>query len=300
MADKETVERWTVPQASVWIRTRDLAIVRELGPYTACSLTMAALAMPDVLTASGCLVAALRMGRVAASGRLVQEMSDATYRILGDDRETIPQSFWQGDGEQAGGRLSDDPDRGVTAAEPGDAARWIDLDVEAGACIRRWQPPAAILADGALSIGQLAARLGPEPIDRLRWLLTHPAVIVTGLNDRAERVTVDAAALALGVADIETDALTTRDGRLCWSQVTIDLAPAAGAVSASAPPRRGVGNVPFDDVSLVARALAAIASGEQKSPLAAALALAKEIKGNSTPDSKVRRLAGKIRLARLK
>jgi hypothetical protein len=31
MADKETVERWTVPQASVWIRTRDHATVRELG-----------------------------------------------------------------------------------------------------------------------------------------------------------------------------------------------------------------------------------------------------------------------------
>jgi hypothetical protein len=226
MANKETVGRWTVPQVSVWIRTRDLATVRELGPRTARSLVMAALAMPDVLTASECLVAALRAGRLAASGRLVAAQVTATGkapdRILGDGRESIPQSFWQD-----GADLSDDPDRGVMARAHRGEDRWIDLDVEAGACIGRWQPPAAILGDGALSLGQAAAQLDPEPIDRLRWLLTHPAAIVTGLNDRAERVTVDAAALALGVADIEADSVTTRDGRLCWSQVTIDLAPAA-------------------------------------------------------------------------
>jgi hypothetical protein len=183
--------------------------------------------MPDVLTASECLVAALRAGRLNANGRLVSGQVTATGeapdRILGDGRETIPQSFWQD-----GADLSDDPDRGVMAREQGGAGRWIEIGVGATACIGRWQPPAAILGDGALSLGQAAAQLDPEPIDRLRWLLTHPAVIVTGLNDRAERVTVDAAALALGVADIEADSVTTRDGRLCWSQVTIDLAPAAG------------------------------------------------------------------------
>jgi len=228
MADNETAERWTVPQASVWIRTRDLATVRELGPRIARSLAIAADAMPDVLTASACLVAALRAGRIRASGRLART-GDASD--LGEERETIPPAFWH-----AGADLSDDLDRGVMARELRRAARWLDLDIEANACIGRWQPPAAILGEGVLSLGQAAGKLEPEPIDRLRWLLTHPAVIVTGLNDRAERVTVDAAALALGVADIEADTVTTRDGRICWSQVTVELAPAAGAATPPAAP----------------------------------------------------------------
>jgi hypothetical protein len=218
MADKETVERWTVPQASVWIRTRDLEIVRGLTPRTARSLFLACSAWPGVHAASDCLMAALRTGRVAASGRRMR-LPDL---IPGARREKSPQEFWQ-----AGADLSDDTARGVVARESGGAGRWVDLDVEANACIGHWQPPSAILADGALSLGQFAAQLRPEPIDRLRWLLTHPAVIVTGLNDRAERVTVDGPALAFGNADIEADTVTTHDGRLSWSAVMVELAPAA-------------------------------------------------------------------------
>jgi hypothetical protein len=287
-------------------RPRDRA---RAWPRTARSLTMAALAMPDVLTASEGLVATFRAGRFAAYGRLIARQvtttGEAPERILGDGREKISQEFWTD-----GGDLSDDLELGVMARAPaGDAARWVDLDVEANACIGHWQPPAAILGEGALSIGQFAAQLEPEPIDRLRWLLTHPAVIVTGLNDRAECVTIPAAALAFGKADIEADTLTTRDGRLIWSTVMVDLALAITAepapvepAPAPAAPRRRVGNVAYDDAGLVARAVAAIVDKEQKSPLAAALAIAgrdgKGIPGHGSPESKARRLADKVRKAR--
>jgi hypothetical protein len=223
MADEETTERWTVPQASVWIRTRDLATVREMDPRTARSLVETALAFPGVLIASGCLVAALRAGRFSTLGRLtlrqVTAAGAAPDRILGDGRERTPQEFWQ-----SGGALSDN-DGSVVAAAPDDAGRWIDLDVEANDCIGHWQPPAAILGDDPLSLGQVAAHLEREPIDYLLWLLTHPAVTVTGLYDRAERperMTVDRAALARAVIDCEADTVT--DGRLSWSAVMVELA----------------------------------------------------------------------------
>jgi hypothetical protein len=208
MADNETAERWTVPQACVWIYTRDLATVRELDPRAALSLSVAALAMPSVFDASACLLAALGRGYPTARARL--EETDGY----------IPQTFWND-----GGRFTDSPDHGVVIVAPGGQGSWTNVAVEADDCMGLWPSPAAILGDGVLSLGQAVAQLEPEPIDHPRWLLTHIAAIATGLNERAERVAVDPAALAHGVVDFEADTVTTRDGRLCWSQVTVELAP---------------------------------------------------------------------------
>lgn len=68
--------------------------------------------------------------------------------------------------------------------------------------------------------------------------------------------------------------------------------------SAKARPRKGkpgAGNVPYVDGELVARARAGIATGEYKSPNAAAWALVDQIGGGGSDDSRVRRLATKIR-----
>ena len=235
MADEETTERWTVPQASVWFRTRDLATVREMDPRTARSLVETALAFPGVLIASGCLVAALRAGRFSTLGRLtlrqVTAAGAAPDRILGDGTSALRKSFWQ-----SGGALSDNDGSDVAPA-PDDAGRWIDHDDEANDCIGHWQPPAAILGDDPLSLGQVAAHLEREPIDYLLWLRTHPAVTVTGLYDRADRpvgIRVDRAALAREVIDCEADTVT--DGRLSWSAVKVELG--TGRVRARARGRR--------------------------------------------------------------
>jgi hypothetical protein len=232
-------ERWTVPQAAVWIRTRDLATVREAGPYSTRSLVTAALGFPDIFTASECLIAALRAGRVAAYGRLIKrrvtEVEEAPARILSAGREKIAQEFWTD-----GGDLSDDLERGIVARAPaGDATRWADLDVEANACIGHWQPPSAILADGALSLGQAAARIKPEPIDHLRWLLTHPAVKVTGLNAASQRVMIDLPTLSR-VSDhkgTENIIRIAGDGP-CWWEVTIELADQSTEMNPMAFPSR--------------------------------------------------------------
>jgi hypothetical protein len=61
--------------------------------------------------------------------------------------------------------------------------------------------------------------------------------------------------------------------------------------------KAGGGNVPFDDSALVARALDGIERGLYKSPRAAATALAGEIQGGGIEESKIKRLAQKIREA---
>jgi hypothetical protein len=91
LSETEGTRWWTVPQAAVWIRTRDQAAVEALGEPEARSLAVVAGAIPGVLTASGCLREALRRGRLSARGRLVlPELAAATgeiaYRAL-DDRQ---------------------------------------------------------------------------------------------------------------------------------------------------------------------------------------------------------------------
>lgn len=221
---------WTVPQASVWIRTRDLATVEAMESP---SLAEAALAIPGTLDASACLLAALRTGRLIVRGRLARSPSAIVIRplpeLLDDADRAVPAEFWDG------ASFNDDPSRTVSAipADRGESGRWINLAVRANDCIGRWQPPAAILGDGPLSLRQFLERIDAPPLDRPEWLLTHPAVNVTGLNDRAERMTVDRAALARGVLDGGADTVT--DGRLCWSAVVVELnAPAWPERSAGA------------------------------------------------------------------
>jgi hypothetical protein len=64
--------------------------------------------------------------------------------------------------------------------------------------------------------------------------------LVTGLNDRAERVPIDQMALVYGGRNLNTNTVATTDGRLTWSEVTVELLPqeqasAQGRPEASAP-----------------------------------------------------------------
>lgn len=89
--------------------------------------------------------------------------------------------------------------------------------------------------------------------------------------------------------------------RAQWPAAT----PATVATPATLPPptppkprKAGAGNVPFDDSALVARALKGLADNMYKSPRDAARAMVGEIAGGGTDESKMRRLAMKIRDAR--
>jgi hypothetical protein len=63
MTAAESARWWTVPQAAVWIRTRDRAAVDKLDERQSGSLALASMAIAGTLTASACLREALRLGR---------------------------------------------------------------------------------------------------------------------------------------------------------------------------------------------------------------------------------------------
>ena len=90
---------WTIPQAAVWIRTRDLGAVEGLNADQVRSLVLAADIRKGILAASDCLRAALKGGRLFAQGTASMDATPSK----------IPESFWQ-DGE-----FSDNGDRGVGA-----------------------------------------------------------------------------------------------------------------------------------------------------------------------------------------
>jgi hypothetical protein len=204
--------------------------VEALDRRQTLSLAMLEDAVAGGIEASRCLVEALRRGVIVARGRLALreiEMGTGTlrWRILDDAPASIPQAFWE-----AGGHFTDDLDHGVIAQAPGEHERWKDLRLNAEDCVGHWPTPATIFEEGGLSLRDALGRLPPE--DRPIWLLTNPAVRATGLN--ASEAAVPIAFDRPLVVDPDKNAVTTEDGRLSWSAVTLDLA-------APARPRRPAG-----------------------------------------------------------
>lgn len=219
MGDSEQREWWTVPQAAVWIRTRDLTAVEDLGPRTRISLAMASLEMPGVFEAANqVLLPALEAGRLAAWCR------DSMGNV-----EEIPQDSWKNFPKFSEQWKEEEP-VGITAGT------LILIVVAADRCQSLWSTPANILPK-PYPLAHVLANL--NPIDHPQWILTHPAVLVTGLNDRGERAPIDQMALVYGERNLNTNTVATTDGRLTWSEVTVELLPqeqAAAQGSPEAPP----------------------------------------------------------------
>src|SRR5206468_12296735 len=84
---------WTIPQAAVWIRTRDLSAVQALDHRQEISLFIAADTIPGVFpAATDCLREALKRGRLAVRGRMaLPELAVAggerIWRLLGGEPE---------------------------------------------------------------------------------------------------------------------------------------------------------------------------------------------------------------------
>jgi hypothetical protein len=226
------LKRWTVPQAAVWIRTRDDTAVESLGERERKCLPLAAMAIEDMtegasaIAASGCLATALQRGRLGATGRRAQlEMVDGMEEpqpwILETDDERIPDEFWK-----AGNFLPSIGDEGDSAAVPGERARWLRVTVLADDCIRLWPHPSSFLTREPTPIGAAVADLMTEPAERLGWLLIRSDVTVTCLNAEGERVPMDRGIFRTSNFTIDNTANSvSADGRR-WVSVMVGLAPA--------------------------------------------------------------------------
>jgi hypothetical protein len=224
MAD-DSIIWWTVPQAAVWIRTRDQhAADHGLSPREARSLVLADGAVPGAFSARRCLRAALERGRFNAYGRaarlaMASDTGEVHHWILDEHAEIIPQAFWQRGGDFEDG-LDED---GVRAVVRDESERWVRVVVDRDDCIGHWAAPRSMLADGAVPLGHLiedkALQAGPE--DNWAWFLGHADVTVTGLRDNGQRVTIDRQALATAPVTIDSaGSLSLGDFR--WSCVIVE------------------------------------------------------------------------------
>jgi hypothetical protein len=225
---------WTIPQAVVWIRTRDLSAVQALDGRQRVSLFMAADMIPGVFpAATDCLRQALERGRLAVRGRMaLPELAVAggemSYRLLGDQPEMVPEGFWQ-----SGGAFTDDLDHGVVATAPGAPERWMDLVVAVDDCVGHWQGPESVLGQGRMPMNRV---LPTEPDDVAHWLLAHPDVVVTGVDGAGARVAIERGMFNNPLLiDRQNGVLMTQDGRATWRAVELELA-SSRAPSADAEP----------------------------------------------------------------
>jgi hypothetical protein len=216
MKDSEKREWWTIPQAAVWIRTRDLHSVRSLDDEAKAYLSAADGPFPDSVAASLYLLKAFRLGRLEARG-WPRGMRAAQVGA------PVWTSFWIDAALCAG-------DAGIEARHP--AQQTIEgLLVDAADVTDHWVSPATLLTHGQLTLQRAAGRLEE---DRLDWILAHPDVAVTGLNGSSDRVSIDRRVFASCTIDPITGAIATSDGRLAWSAVTLELATAAVVTNAAA------------------------------------------------------------------
>lgn len=231
MTEDEGERWWTIPQAAVWIRTRDLATVQALDFRQRTSLFIAADTIPGLFpTAADCLREALGRGRLATRGRMaLRELAVAggepAWRLLGDEPEFVPETFWQ-----SGGDFTDDPEHGVVAAAPGEQERWKDLVVSADDCVGHWQAPGSVLGQDRMPMSRV---LPTESDDVPQWLLAHPDVVVTGVDGSGTRVAIERGMFGYPLLiDRHNGVLTTQDGQMTWRAVELELAPPAPGADA--------------------------------------------------------------------
>ena len=281
MSEQEGEHWWTIPQAAVWIRTRDLSAVQALDFRQRISLFIAADTIPGVFpAATDCLREALKRGRLAVHGRkalteLAAASGDLAYRLLGDEPEMVPESFWQ-----SGGELTDSLAHGVVAMASGERARWNDLVVRADDCVGHWQAPRSVLGEARVPMSRV---LPTEPDDIAAWFLAHPDVVVTGVDGAGARVAIESGMFNVPLlVDRRNGVLMTEDGRVTWRAV--ELAFAASSVpTADAEPlarwRSRPVPAPLTEISLAAPSSSAPAETQAQpaeAPTAPAVAAAHE------------------------
>jgi hypothetical protein len=241
MNENAKVTWWTVAQACVWIRMRDLAMVEVLDQNEVQSLALASLQFPGTFPASKFLLAAVTVGNPTAMGRKTRLITDVSTgkshnKSLSESREPIPREFWETGGtfsdQGAHAFFSKDKDENDEGDE---ATCWRDIAFDRDAIMSGWQWPAAILADRALPLGEALAELRRE--DDPFWILAHPTVTVTGLR-AGIRGPIDRDALQSSCCiDPATNSIKTNDGMHHWSAVMLEsstLEPTAASCKRAA------------------------------------------------------------------
>jgi hypothetical protein len=199
---------WTVPEAAVWIVTRDPSKVRLLDAKARAWLFVAAEVVPGAWEASFELLAGLRKGRLLASGWYRGRQPHGVG-------ERIQPEFWQPPTEFSDGKTGVEALRG-----PGDAI--VGLLLESDDVMSRWESPQSLLDGNKIALGEAIGRLMHENLPK--YLLNHPEVCVTGLNSRGERVEIDKDVFQTNATiDRRNHAVTTADDRLHWSAVMVEL-----------------------------------------------------------------------------
>lgn len=201
---------WTVPEAAVWIATRDLSKVQSLDPKARASLFVASEVVPGTYEASFELLAGLREGRLLASGWPKDGKSSGVS-------QPIQQEFWKAPTEFS------ESERGVEGRRgPGDAM--VGLLLESDDVMAKWESPQSLLDNEKIPLGVAVGRLMHESLTA--HLLRHQEVCVTGLNATGERVEIDKDVFQTGASINRTaHSVTTADGRLHWSAVMVELRP---------------------------------------------------------------------------
>jgi hypothetical protein len=203
---------WTIPQAAVWIRTRDLALVRSLPEKARVYLFVADAVAPGSFTAATVnLLAAFKNGRVVPHGW-----------PRGEDhiRRPIRGDYWR-----AGASFSES-DAGVEAMLPTLQDPMEGLTVEANDVLGHWPCYANLLEDGPLPLWDAIGWLPEE--DCPTWLLQHPSVMVTGLDADAVRQMIDKDVFRTdSIVNPDHASISTADGRHTWSSVMVEWISAA-------------------------------------------------------------------------
>jgi hypothetical protein len=199
---------WTVPESSVWIATRKLSKVESLDSRARTSLFVASELVRGTYEASFELLSGLRTGRLLASGWRRGEQSRGAS-------EVIPQAFWK---EPTAFSESETGVEGLRG--PGDVM--VGLLLESDEVMAKWEAPESLLEGEKIPLGTLIGRLLNESWPT--YLLSHSQVVVTGLNDRGERVAVDKDVFQTNsIVERSSHSVRTADGRLHWSAVMVEL-----------------------------------------------------------------------------
>jgi hypothetical protein len=200
---------WTVPQAAVWIETRNFSKVQNLDDRARAWLMVADEFVPGAYTASFELLAGLRDARLVATGF----HQGRPLRRSGAD--AIEPSFWKAPTEFSDGAI------GVEAVRKAGDVR-VGLLLESDDVMSSWEAPHSLVDGEKIPMGEFIGRLMHESWPA--YLLRHPELVVTGLSHMGQRLEIDKDVFQTNARiDRASHSVRTADGQLHWSAVMVEL-----------------------------------------------------------------------------
>lgn len=205
MTTERGTERWSIVQAALWARTRDLDKVESLTWDS--RLSDGPRYVPNWEAALACVKGALRDGRLAGQD---------------EEGEYLGQEFWNP------APALHDGDKGIDAPRPYGLGRKT-ISLSSRDCMQVWPSPMSLLQNGPHSIREVLRQLdewvAPEVSISAIWFLTHPDVQVVGLNAAGVIVEVPRTVLKDGKIDRGRALVEIEHGDIQWHHVQVALQP---------------------------------------------------------------------------